>query len=100
MVKFAGARFGKKRPADESGASMATFAAYSSASQHYPILVIANLAVVMRLAMRTLAVLIGIFGAGHALSAGAQAQTNPWCAYYSNGVTNCGFATLSSAWSR
>jgi hypothetical protein len=29
-----------------------------------------------------------------ALRSAAQAQGNPWCAFFSGGPTNCGFATL------
>jgi hypothetical protein len=43
--------------------------------------------------MKILAVAIGML-VGGALNANAQAQNQPWCAYFSGGPTNCGFATF------
>jgi hypothetical protein len=43
----------------------------------------------------TLAI-VGIFLVGDALGtpAQAQAQSAPWCAYFTGGPTNCGFSTF------
>lgn len=42
---------------------------------------------------RTLAI-IGICFVGEALSINGQAQSAQWCAYFTGGPTNCGFATF------
>jgi hypothetical protein len=42
----------------------------------------------------TLAIAVGVLVIGGLLTAGAQAQSNPWCAYFSQGPTNCGFTTF------
>lgn len=41
-----------------------------------------------------LAIAIGVLVIGDLLDPGAQAQSNPWCAYFSQGPTNCGFTTF------
>jgi hypothetical protein len=42
---------------------------------------------------RTLAI-VGIVLFGDMLSANAQTQSGQWCAYFTGGPTNCGFATF------
>jgi hypothetical protein len=42
---------------------------------------------------RTLAI-VGLFLVGDALGTSAQAQSAQWCAYFTGGPTNCGFATF------
>ena len=40
------------------------------------------------------AIIVGALVIGGALSATAQEQNNAWCAYFSDGPTDCGFATF------
>jgi Protein of unknown function (DUF3551) len=44
--------------------------------------------------MKVLALPIGIVVMMSTLSVSAQGQTNRWCAYFTNGPTNCGFTTF------
>jgi hypothetical protein len=44
--------------------------------------------------MKALIVAIGLLVAGISVSASAQTQNNPWCAYFTGGTVNCGFATF------
>lgn len=40
------------------------------------------------------AIVIGVLVAGGVVSASAQEQNNAWCAFFSGGPVNCGFATF------